>query len=243
MSDLSRKCPQCNDDMVYSCQASRRHADRSNSLCRKCFQLGERNPMFGRSVSGLDGYKKLPKKDLTGCVFNNWEVLNVSHREEGGFWYWDVKCTNCGFTTKRTTNYIKKSRGCICCGLSSKGQSGLNKLLGSYRDAAKQRDRCFELTEEQFRTLTSSPCHYCGSQPGTKKWRYYKEDRSNWGTYVYNGVDRVNNAAGYTSENSVACCEVCNRAKGCMDAAIWNEYVKRFAQNVLNGDVPCLREN
>ncbi len=70
-----------------------------------------------------------PKQDISGCVFNNWRILGVSHREEGGVWYWNVECINCGFQAKRFTTYAKKSQGCICCGLLPKGETGLNKLM------------------------------------------------------------------------------------------------------------------
>jgi hypothetical protein len=33
-------------------------------------------------------------------------------------------------------------------------------------------------------------------------------------SYIYNGVDRVNNDFGYSIDNCVSCCKVCNRMKG-----------------------------
>lgn len=32
--------------------------------------------------------------------------------------------------------------------------------------------------------------------------------------YIYNGIDRVDNAVGYILENCIPCCEFCNKAKG-----------------------------
>lgn len=184
--------------------------------------------------------EKWPKKDLTGNIFNNWKVLGLSHREDGGMWYWDIKCTNCGFEAKRFTNYVKTSKRCICCGLLPKGETGLNKVICAYRDSAKQKSLSFELTKEQVRHLTSSRCYYCGCLPSTLKCRKYKNDRSSWGDYVYNGIDRVDNGIGYIMSNCVSCCETCNRGKGAMNVENWHSYIEEFVDNALNKKIPFL---
>ena len=53
-------------------------------------------------------------------------------------------------------------------------------------------------------------CVSCGRFPLnviTTRNKVYNE------SYNYNGVDRRNNLLGYTKENCVTCCEICNRAK------------------------------
>jgi hypothetical protein len=76
-----------------------------------------------------------------------------------------------------------------------------------YMKAAKDRGLRFELTDEQFKTLTTSNCHYCKRGPLTVAG-------TGQGRFVYNGVDRVVNSIGYILENCVPCCFQCNRAKG-----------------------------
>jgi hypothetical protein len=62
---------------------------------------------------------------------------------------------------------------------------------------AKKRGLPFTLTKDQYRTLTSRPCHWCGGVlPMTG-----------------GGIDRRNNLEGYTLSNSVPCCKQCNSAK------------------------------
>lgn len=68
-----------------------------------------------------------------------------------------------------------------------------------YKSRAFHRDRAFEITLEQFLEMVHSPCFYC-DKPAAKGGR--------------NGVDRVDNAVGYTMSNCVPCCFLCNRAKG-----------------------------
>lgn len=63
------------------------------------------------------------------------------------------------------------------------------------------------MTADDFRSLTRLPCHYCGAEPKSVA------GSSAHGTFVYNGVDRYDNAIGYTVSNCVPCCGQCNYAK------------------------------
>jgi hypothetical protein len=50
---------------------------------------------------------------------------------------------------------------------------------------------------------------------------------------LYNGIDRINNEEGYTSNNTVSCCFTCNRMKGTMSSEEFKIHLKklmRFAQ-------------
>ena len=73
----------------------------------------------------------------------------------------------------------------------------IGSLYSKYNCECKRR-KCieFELSKTEFALLISSPCYYCGE---------LQEH--------FNGIDRVDNAKGYTTENSVSCCEWCNRMK------------------------------
>jgi hypothetical protein len=67
------------------------------------------------------------------------------------------------------------------------------------RKKAMRQKVVFELTKEQWNTLVKENCVYClRSLPSGK----------------YNGVDRVIPSDGYTSNNTVSCCDDCNRDKG-----------------------------
>ena len=49
--------------------------------------------------------------------------------------------------------------------------------------------------------MVGDDCHYCGFHSNN----------------FLNGIDRMNNLIGYTKENSVACCQVCNRMKNTLN--------------------------
>lgn len=66
-------------------------------------------------------------------------------------------------------------------------------------------------------------CHYCGAPPSGRQ----KQVRS---VYVYTGVDRKDNDAGYTIENVVPCCGICNHAKHTMSYEAFLAWLRRVAQ-------------
>jgi len=76
-----------------------------------------------------------------------------------------------------------------------------NTWLRVYRYAAARRGLEFLLSTEQAYKLASQNCAYCEAEPEGKHW-------------PHNGIDRVNNDLGYTPDNTVSCCSLCNRMKG-----------------------------
>lgn len=66
----------------------------------------------------------------------------------------------------------------------------------SYKDSARNRDLPFNLELDVFMLYWQQPCYYCDSSIDTI------------------GLDRINNAEGYDSNNIVACCIYCNWMKG-----------------------------
>lgn len=70
-------------------------------------------------------------------------------------------------------------------------------LFGHAKHKSKGRELLWTLTLEEFSVLRRSPCAYCGSplpEAGV-------------------GLDRLDNALGYSGDNVVPCCEVCNTAR------------------------------
>lgn len=71
-----------------------------------------------------------------------------------------------------------------------------------YKHNAKTRGLDFALPFEWFKQLILLPCMYCGSSPA-------------------GGVDRFDNARGYTVVNALPCCSTCNRFKGSLDTDVF----------------------
>lgn len=66
---------------------------------------------------------------------------------------------------------------------------------------AKQRNKNFSLSFEEYVIEISKPCHYCGGLLNTDK---------NKGI----GLDRLDNSLGYDIGNVVSCCGFCNKTRG-----------------------------
>jgi hypothetical protein len=87
------------------------------------------------------------------------------------------------------------------------GESILNTVYNSYKNSAIKRKLTFNLSIEEFKSLTSRNCSYCHDAPSEKK---KKRDFTN---RKMNGIDRIDSSIGYELANSVPCCKVCNYMK------------------------------
>lgn len=99
-------------------------------------------------------------------------------------------------------------------------QAAYNSLYGTYKKRCRKTKRQFQLDMQQFKSLIHDNCHYCGSPP--------KE----FSGLVRNGIDRVDSAEGYTIENCVTCCLICNRAKSDMNYVNFVEWIKIISKFV-----------
>lgn len=123
-------------------------------------------------------------------------------------------CVGCGKDfEKYMTRYNRPSKVCKSCNKSQKKQDDkrsdrvrnykiekINNLPRYYKEyitGAIERGYSIEIQFEDFKDLVLKPCYYC---------KIIKENE-------INGVDRVDNSKGYSKDNCVPCCSVCNRMK------------------------------
>jgi len=105
------------------------------------------------------------------------------------------------------------------------------RLCNQYKSRAKRAGLEFSLSEEEFKNITSSNCHYCGISPN----RSYGEGWKGYSlAYMTNGIDRKNNTIGYKLENALPCCTMCNFAKKDKDYDYFIEWAKRIGSYQLN---------
>ena len=95
--------------------------------------------------------------------------------------------------------------------------------IRAYKSSSKRKKIVFELSEEQFREITQMNCYYCGAKPNNVARSFHS--RRN---YVYGGLDRVDNTKGYTIDNVVPCCKICNRAKGGLTVQEFRKWIKNI---------------
>lgn len=148
--------------------------------------------------------------DLTGMRFGKLVVLTYMPIENNQYVFWLCKC-DCGKNKVIRSNHLRslatKSCGCAYSKLAP-GMGAKNGLLQKYKAEARKRGFVFELTNDVFYDLVTRNCYYCDQIPTQE----YIIDTC-YGSFIYNGIDRLDNKIGYTIENSVTCCKACNYAK------------------------------
>ena len=181
-------------------------------------------------------------KDETGKTHGRLLVLGrAKENDKYGQARWVCECS-CGINTivlgAALRNGKTKSCGCLARENNSlpPGTAMLNRMYKAYAQGAVKRGYAFVLTVPQFKEITSRACHYCGIEPK----QVWSRESCN-GVYVYNGIDRVDNALGYVGGNVVACCQECNFGKGERGKREFLEWISRVHKH---SNLPiAVREN
>jgi len=102
-------------------------------------------------------------------------------------------------------------------------QVPLNCAYSTYQKGSLKRNLDFQITREEFSTITSQNCFYCNSEP--KQSYYYATTRK---VRVFNGLDRKDNNKGYTLDNVVPCCKTCNFGKHNLTYTEYLDWIQRL---------------
>jgi hypothetical protein len=162
--------------------------------------------------------------DLTGQKFGKLLVLKDTGKRKHGGSYWLCQC-ECGRQKEIKGASLRQghTQSCSCKRRFVAGEAAFNRVYKSYLDGAKKRELNFSLSKDDIKILTKGNCFYCGAPPSQIRIG----NRINGG-YVYNGIDRLDNNRGYTTENTVSCCGICNLAKRKMTVQEFIVWIKRI---------------
>lgn len=151
--------------------------------------------------------------------------------------YWNCIC-DCGNKMTTLQQSLKSGRvnscGCLkkeraaemCRKRKLPGnESVINDLIYKYKLRSKKENIEWDLTKEQCLILFKDKCHYCGCEPHRIK-RVWSS------SFIFNGIDRVDNDKGYTSKNVVSCCTRCNYMKSDLTKEEFLNHVKKIMDNV-----------
>jgi hypothetical protein len=178
-----------------------------------------------------------------GEKFGRLTVIEFVKKDAHGSTYWLCSCA-CGKEVvtrlKSITRGTTKSCGCLARELVAKRTSLPNNLAikrRAYRThliAAKKRGLKSNLTQDDYISIASKPCFYCGGfsiRRGPRKKIAIQ----------FNSVDRYNNEPFYSLENSVSSCLMCQRFKSNFLAEVFIkhchavELYQRSLKEVANG--------
>lgn len=177
-----------------------------------------------------------PRENLIGQKFNRLTVVDCAGVTKGREQYrWLCLC-DCGKQIVVVGHALKshntKSCGCLKIEkLKQRDQTDdtlIRRLLNVYKRNSMRKNLSFELTLDQFKILINNKCHYCGIEPSKI---YTRKDNAFETFILYNGIDRKDNFNGYSEDNSLTCCEICNRAKSNMSYDEFIKYINRLKRN------------
>lgn len=159
---------------------------------------------------------KVEDKTLIIPENDNFEIVDFDFDEyekhDRKRWFYKLKCKYCGTVfTKRKENIVHKPDSIVCPTCYNNRHGVLDTLeydmLIHYKLNARNRNRSWNLTDEQFKSLIHGNCYYCGCEPTSRYNKDYKR------YIVINGIDRLDSTKGYVPNNVVSCCEQCNVMK------------------------------
>lgn len=122
-----------------------------------------------------------------------------------------VRCKDCG------SSFVKNSQHDVCSDCSKDHHHHNHSVLGkfrSYKHGAKRRGLDWDINIEQFHQFWYANCKYCGD------------------TIEGVGIDRVDNAVGYLSDNCVPCCETCNEMKLDHTTSKWIGHMQKILRHM-----------
>jgi hypothetical protein len=166
-----------------------------------------------------------------GDKYNRLLVVSHDHTDHHYRKFWRCVC-DCGnmFTTHSGSLRSGNTKSCGCLAREVKDQtrkpdngSELTAVILGYKRHAYGRGFDWGLQREQVRLIIGQPCHYCGAKPSNKK-----STKNSKTPFMYSGIDRLDNLAGYSPANVVPCCATCNRAKGTLTVQDFSAWVKRI---------------
>jgi hypothetical protein len=182
-------------------------------------------------------------KDETGRRYGRLVVAGRAKDDGKPGARWLCRCDCGGEAVARGSNLRRGSKlscGCLMRDVVSslfslpKGVAAEKGALRAMKKNARKRGREWGLTDEQAVAIMRRNCFYCGAAPSNISCPPICN-----GDFVYSGLDRVDNAKGYTPDNVVPCCKFCNYAKGNRTLAEFLEWAKslyfHFAARPLPG--------
>ena len=160
------------------------------------------------------------------CDCGNVAVKSKSHISKG--------CRTCGNScpiSKYLRSEAAKKNNLGGSNILEQGLSGMNRIYDLYKRRAKKKGFDFDITKDQFKSLTSSDCFYCGAEPSMvymhKVKNISEREREN-SRYIYNSLDRIDPKLGYTLDNVRPSCKCCNIMKWNHEEDFFKERIKIF---------------
>ena len=163
---------------------------------------------------------------------------------------WLLRC-DCGREVTRTTQSLcnwarlsldKRAQAHCGCKLEHGSESIAYEIWSAeYSDG--------DISFEQFLELSQQNCYHCGSEvkdSGRNKIRReslrvggkrVSKNRPIGASFIYHGLDRINNEIGHVLDNVVPCCWPCNNLRGARELTQFLEHITKIITNYTNRNI------
>ena len=106
-------------------------------------------------------------------------------------------------------------------------------LFQSFATTRRSRNLCWELTRDQaVSQWPNECCHYCNAAPSQSRSGSKSRPQD---AVKFNSLDRLDSALGYTIDNVVPCCKICNFAKNTMSVEEFRAWLSRVYGHFVLG--------
>lgn len=182
--------------------------------------------LYGQRFGRLLVIKSSPKRTIPVGE----KAASLKSRQYWTRTQWLCRC-DCGNEKILSTLNLRSghTNSCGCLHFLGGDEAAFRLCIENYRRQAQRAKRQFTLTPSQFKEIVKKNCFYCGEppkqirKPGGRKNRYTLP-------FIYNGIDRVINTEGYTIQNCVPCCGICNYMKHYHSQGNFLKKVKQICQ-------------
>lgn len=194
--------------------------------------------------------KRIKHEAFIGTVIGKVKIISfdkVETSKDRHVYFYNYLCV-CG-TIESAPKYSllaskRKNKNTYCCSICRKNKvsewaktakvkyenpldAKCSTLFSNYRTRSKTKKLEFSLTFDYFKELVTNNCHYCNLAPN-KCRKDRAKSRMGISRIYFNGIDRLDSSQGYTIENTVSCCEDCNKAKRNLSYTQFLNLIKRI---------------
>lgn len=209
------RCNKCGEEFLLSVSTLSGYKKLNKQKCSQC-------PKEHKSTKYNVG-------DILGNCFELLEFLGGNN--------WKVRCIKCGRIQTQSISNMNRHKKDVCYFCehptaernpkSNGGRKGTNLLpideriynyyssrILQQNEKGSRKYKEWNLSLDEFSELIHKPCYYCGAAPSSNNMWNNRAARITANEAIeINGIDRVDSSKGYSIDNCVPCCSVCNRMK------------------------------
>lgn len=176
----------------------------------------------------------------TGQRYNNLIAVGPASSTISGAQRWLFLC-DCGRQTIAQVHRVVKgsTKTCGCLRAESRRLSRkYTTVESSARKIWRQNYKDGAISFEDFFSLSQKDCAYCGSPPNNNFTLVVRGVMQ--GTFIYNGLDRIDSSFPHELSNVVPCCSICNRMKSDMSLENFLSHIRRINKHLDLKSTPTL---